>query len=184
MKKILLLLVGVFCFWSLSGPDVIKAESTASAELVRVDYNLPYPGILADNPLYFLKVFRDKVVLFALRDQTQKGFYLLLMSDKRLAGAKRLAEEKKMDLAAATLTQAEGFFQQAVDLAVGQKDGGKSEDLLVKLAASSAKHGEVIQAIVAKINLPQVQISLAESQKSRDKLAEVLLKVPRIGKED
>ncbi|HSW97310.1 MAG TPA: hypothetical protein VLF89_05800, partial [Candidatus Saccharimonadales bacterium] len=34
----------------------------------QIQYDLPYPGLLPDNPLYSLKVLRDKIVEFFISD--------------------------------------------------------------------------------------------------------------------
>src|SRR3989344_6985739 len=48
------------------------------------EYTLPYPGILPDNLLYPIKVFRDRIVSFLISDPLKKAEFNLLQADKRL----------------------------------------------------------------------------------------------------
>src|ERR1700704_2037322 len=38
-----------------------------------VDYTLPYPGLLPDSPLYFLKTFRDRLISFFISSPIKKA---------------------------------------------------------------------------------------------------------------
>ena len=49
----------------------------------KVIYNLPYPGLLPDNPLYITKIMRDKITDFLTRDNLKKAELYLLYSDKK-----------------------------------------------------------------------------------------------------
>jgi len=40
--------------------DMAKESTDGAAMKLKSEYALPYPGILPDHPLYFLKDFRDK----------------------------------------------------------------------------------------------------------------------------
>jgi len=44
------------------------AQSTPSAQIINVQYDLPYTGILPDNPLYFLKALRDNIYGMLITD--------------------------------------------------------------------------------------------------------------------
>ena len=94
MKKIFLALSFILIFFSLNlnksfaqGEMVLK-EATGSSETVSknkdIEYTLPYPGILPDSPLYFLKTARDKIVSFLISDPLKKAEFNLLAADKRL----------------------------------------------------------------------------------------------------
>jgi len=47
-----------------------------------IDYTLPYPGLLPDNPLYPLKMIRDRIILFLINDSAKRTEYYLLQADK------------------------------------------------------------------------------------------------------
>ena len=72
----------------LSVPVVVFAQDsgTQAAGLVPspINYPLAYPGILPDNPLYPLKMLRDRIVFFLINDPFKKAEFNLLQADKRL----------------------------------------------------------------------------------------------------
>ena len=39
----------------------------------KVLYNLPYPGLTPDNPLYFIKAVRDRIIDISTRDTLKKA---------------------------------------------------------------------------------------------------------------
>lgn len=122
-----------------------------------IDYVLPYPGMLPDNPLYIFKVLRDKVTTAFIADPTQRAFYFLFLSDKRLAAGEALRKKGNTGLAATTFLKSEDYFRQAVDLATKKR----SENLLAKLLVAGAKHSEVL----IKVNVPKAYQDSLESQK-------------------
>ncbi len=104
-----------------------------------IEYPLPNPGILPDSPVYFLKVARDQTILWFIKDPLQKAFYLLFLSDKRLAAG------------GISVVKAEDYFKQAVDQGVIAKKSGKdTTDLFSKFVVSSAKHEEIINSLLTK----------------------------------
>ncbi len=114
---------------------------SVASQVVAVDYKLPYPGMLPDSPLYFLKVARDQITLALITDKTQRAFYNLFLADKRLASGEMLWNQGKKDLATTTFLKGEEFFSEATNLASKLS----SEDLKIKLAVAAAKHGEVLE---------------------------------------
>lgn len=133
-------------------------------QVVGVDYPLPYPGMLPDNPLYFLKVVRDRAVTLVIRDPVKKGFYLLLLSDKRVAAGKMLLEKGKEGVGATTMIKAQDYFDQAVDIAAKQRN----EDLLMKLAVAGAKHEEILATF-------NVHLARQNNAKSLDRVLKLLV---------
>ena len=61
----------------------------------KVIYTMPYPGILPDHPLYFVKIVRVRINEFMTRDQLKKAEIYLLYSDKRVAMAMALTKKGK-----------------------------------------------------------------------------------------
>jgi hypothetical protein len=78
----------------------------------KVIYELPYAGILPDNPLYFLKQVRDVVLEFTTRDQMKKSEMLLLSSDKKVHMAQLLSKKGKSKLVIDVLDNAEKQFMK------------------------------------------------------------------------
>src|SRR3989344_8801851 len=80
--------------------------------LAKVDYYLPYPGVLPDSPLYKLKAMRDKVRLWLTFDEGRKAERELMYADKRINAAIALVEGSKMNLGVDTPTKAEKYLEQ------------------------------------------------------------------------
>lgn len=142
MKKLLFLTI---CILFLSFPQISFSQNATPSALKHVEYDLPYPGILPDSPLYFLKALRDNILFVFITDPLKKSEYNLLMADKRLASSKSLIDNKKYDLAITTLSKSGNYFDKAVQLAAEIKRQGKNADnILDKLLISSQKHQEII----------------------------------------
>lgn len=146
---ILIILSAIFFVFTYFKTPVFAQESTATSTaetvMTKSDYNLPYPGILPDNPLYFLKALRDKVVSFLINDSVKKAQFNLLTSDKRIAAAQSLVDKEKKELAITTISKSTNYFFNAV-AAVGEakKIGKETGGILTSLSASVKKHLEVI----------------------------------------
>jgi len=123
----------------------------------KVIYDLPYPGILPDNPLYTFKIIRDRVMEIMTRDYLKKAELYLLFSDKRAAMAMALADNGKDKLAVSTLSKGEKYFEKIPDILKTSKKQGvsPSSDLINRLKLSNSKHREIAQDLLKK--LPQGQ---------------------------
>lgn len=117
---------------------------TARALSQNVDYYLPYPGLLPDHPLYWMKMVRDRLGLLVVTKPEAKAEKLLLYADKRLGAAWALVDGNKVGLGVSTLTKAEKYLEQAVA-------AGQGEEFKQKLAKAIAKHGEVIGRLKAGV---------------------------------
>ena len=112
-----------------------------------VDYYLPYPGILPDHPMYWLKMIRDRVQLWLVGSSEAKAEKLLANADKRLGAGFQLIEGNKISLGVTTLTKAEKYLEQATQLGMSQEG---ALDLQKKLMKASQKHVEVLKLIREK----------------------------------
>lgn len=121
----------------------------------KVIYNLPYPGLLPDHPLYFVKIVRDRMQEFITRDNLKKAELYLLLSDKRVAMAQALAKNGKDRNAITTISKAEKYFEKIPRLLVDSKKQGvaASSEFVSRLRLSNAKHKEVIETFLKE--LPQ-----------------------------
>lgn len=144
MKRILILLILFFSF--ICVPNLVYAETTSPTPTPKVDYQLPYPGILPDSPLYFLKAFRDRVIIFLISDPLKKADFDLVSADKHLnAGVYLIAESGKQQLAASTISKGENYFEEGIkNLREAKKQGEDISDLLRRMSQSSLKHEEVL----------------------------------------
>lgn len=148
MKKLLFVILILFLF---SSKSVFAQTASLSGNIKHVEYDLPYPGILPDSPLYFLKVVRDNLLGFVITEPLKKADYDLLMADKRLTSASALIDKKNYPLAITTLSKAGNYFDKAIQNAATAKGEGKdASEILNKLWVSSQKHQEIIYNMVLK----------------------------------
>lgn len=130
--------------------SALSPEATASAG---ANYYLPYPGILPDNPLYFLKMFRDKVWLFLTFDSLKKSQTLLLFADKRLGAGETLIKGGKVDLGISTITKGEKYLEQAiVEAQKANKAGKDTKALSQQLLQAALKHQEVLNELLGQVS--------------------------------
>lgn len=180
VKKLLIgLIVIVIYIGSVFWGGKVRAQEGNNGG--KIEYALAYPGILPDSPIYFLKVARDKFMLWAIRDVHQKAFYLILLSDKRLVAGEALISKsnKSSDIGVMAVIEGEQYFSQAVDQAIAvKKAGADTNDLFSKLTVSSAKHTEVINNLLNKISgrdAEQLVKARRDNQNSRERVREVFL---------
>jgi len=145
-----------FLFYLIS-PSLISYSQTIVLSDKKVIYELPYPGILPDHPLYMLKMVRDKMIDLATRDNVKKAELYFLYSDKRVAMAITLAKKGKAKLALTTLTKGEKYFYKIPPLLTKAKTQGTSpsESLIYKLKLSNTKHKQIMDEVAKQI--PQGQ---------------------------
>ncbi|OGH48276.1 MAG: hypothetical protein A3A51_00555 [Candidatus Levybacteria bacterium RIFCSPLOWO2_01_FULL_39_10] len=127
------------------------ATSATKEAKLSVDYHLPYPGILPDNPLYKLKLIRDKIrELFTTNPEKKADFYLL-QADKRLAAGILLFEKGKGELSEQTISKGQNYLEKALIESQKAKDAKTSVlDFSAKIKASSSKHREEIEKLMEK----------------------------------
>lgn len=144
MKKVFLWAVFLLIFLlSFTKPDLAFAHS----------YELPYPGLLPDSPLYFLRVTRDRVVGFLISDPLKKTEYNLLQADKRLNAGIYLFNKGKVELAVSTISKAENYFEKAIEsMKIAKMQGIDIKEIGSKLLESSRKHQEVLIDLEKKAN--------------------------------
>lgn len=129
-----------------ASPATAPAQQNVAAMPENVDYTLPYPGILIDSPLYFLKQWRDSVMEWLIVDPARKVEFYVLQSDKNLNAGVLLNGQGKQTLASQVITTSSSDMQKAVTLAGSLKDQGKSVPVfeVEQLTNSLAKHEEVL----------------------------------------
>ena len=158
MKNILWLVLMVFFILSVSFSfSLITYSQSIVLNQSKVIYELPYPGILPDHPLYLLKATRDKMLDVFTRDNIKKAELYLLLSDKRTAMAISLVKKGKDKLALTTMSKAEKYFLKILPLLKASKKQGVNPqaELINKLKLSNAKHKEIIEDLIK--DLPQGQ---------------------------
>jgi len=143
-----------------------------SAAPTPIDYQLPYPGMFPDNPLYFLKVFRDNLTSFFLSKPIDKANFELLQSDKNVQASYLLVTQQqgKTLLAFQIFSQAQDDFSQAVIQAKNaKKQGYSTKEFADKLSSANQKHEQILQAIAQAAN----QTSSPTVQKEHDRAMEL-----------
>lgn len=132
---------------AVTNPTAVFPHAAGAGEQAeaKVEYYLPYPGILPDSPLYKLKAARDKVWLWLTFSPEEKAKRELLFADKRINAAVFLMEGGKEALGVTTATKAEKYLEQAVNRAVKlSEDSRDVKSLLSTLVTASAKHMEIL----------------------------------------
>lgn len=152
MKKILFLLALVSTIGLLSGNFAFAATKIDPTPTLteQLDYDLPFPGILPDHPLYPVKLFRDRILDNFTRDPVKKVQLKLLFSDKKLVMGQLLWEKQRFDLSESTLMEGEK------DLLIGTTSLSKLKyannlpaGLGDKLELAAKKHEEIISKLLS-----------------------------------
>ena len=126
----------------------IQPELQAEPTPTPVEYTLPYPGLLPENPLYKIKTFRDWLISILIADPLKKASFDVLQADKRLAASQMLFQEASpnVQLAIETLSKGENYFYSAVQqMQLAKKQGASMYDIVQKLRLSNAKHLEIVK---------------------------------------
>lgn len=178
---------------AISNPDVVHPNDSPAipmngteatlAGLVKMEYYLPYPGILPDSPLYKIKALRDRISLWLTFDPQEKARKELLFADKRVNAAIFLMQGGKVSLGVTTATKAEKYLQSAVGLALAESKKGKDvKSLLLELDKSASKHIEVLTDLATKVSgddNKSVEDAIKTSQASDNQLKQTLLELSR-----
>mgnify|MGYP001582946457 FL=1 len=166
------LLMSVF---SVSSP---QAAVDADAVTIKVEYYLPYPGVLPDSPLYRLKALRDKLQLAVTFDEVRKAEKELLYADKRIGAALVLVEGGKISLGVSTATKAEKYLESAINRAIRLSSQRDVKSLLLTLTKATTKHQEILEMISAKgggVEKEVLQRSSEQVGSLREKLSQAML---------
>lgn len=162
MKRLIFLgIFAAFLFTFLSGPTtVLSQEIDLSPSLVptatptpipqKVDYQLPYPGLLPDNPLYTFKAVRDKVIEFLISDPAKKAEFYLLASDKRVNTGYYLILKNQDDMGVLYISKSNNYLSMAEGQARLAKERGAG--VMQTIKASIRKHAEVIDQAKPKLD--------------------------------
>ncbi len=158
-KGLAIFVIILFSFFLLPNIALITQSQSLDIEEPSVIYSLPYPGILTDHPLYFVKEFRDTVLVFTTRDNIKKAQLYLHLSDKKMSIALQLAQKGKEDLSKRELMKAEDYFLKITPLLKEAKEQGNesSDDFIIKLEQSNAKHKEVIAQVMKELNEAEIE---------------------------
>jgi hypothetical protein len=123
-------------------------EPSASPTPTPVQYELPYPGMLPNNPLYVLKQVRDWILDKLIIDPVKKAEFYILQGDKRLAMGLMLSESGNAVLSEQTISKGEKYMNNAEQMLLTLKSQGKDVPSYITdhLTQALAKHAEVLTA--------------------------------------
>ena len=157
MKKIFLLALIVLFLFSLTatGRSFAKEEMEEAlinpTPIVKIEYQLPYPGLLPGSPLYPLKKLRDKIIEILTTDPLKKAEFFLLQSDKNLKTGVMLVERGEGKTAESTISKGENYFEQAIGKIISAKEEQANiDEVLGRTKLSAMKHQEVIKDLINK----------------------------------
>ena len=139
-------LIAFMLFLALVAPLFFRGGHVI-AEEGSISYDLPFPGILPDHPLYPLKTLRDRILEVLIRDQERKVEFYLLMADKRLNMGIMLSDSGKHKLAESTIANGEQFFLKGVEAMRESEVSNRDYNVAV------LKHKEVVKEL--RDNVPE-----------------------------
>lgn len=115
------------------------------------DFSLPDAGLTPDNPLYFLKAWKEKIQLFFTFGEENKTKQYLHLASVRLAEYQKMIKKGKADIADKTIKKYEDQLNRALDKAKKLKEKGKEiKNLSRNLEETTSKHLEVLQQNLEK----------------------------------
>lgn len=146
MRYKYLLVIFTLCFCLLTGRSyAVSPTISPTPEVKEINYQLPYPGILPDHPLYPLKVIRDKIYDLVLSDPVKKTEFKLLMADKRFFMGYLLFNQGKNKLCEQTVSKGSKYYEEAVlSFFKAEKEGRDLRTLRQKLIDASLKYQELL----------------------------------------
>lgn len=156
LKQALVLFAVIFTFFPVVSVSFAQ-ENPVSSETAQVvpqksTYTLPFPGMLPDNPLYFLKELRDGVIGFLISDPLKKAEFDLLKANKKIAEGVFLVNHKQNDeLAVSSVEEGNAFFADAItQIQTAKQNGMDTTALLGEMKSSAQKHEEVLTEMFEK----------------------------------
>lgn len=127
-----------------------ETPSPTPTPISYVQYDLAYPGMLPDNPLYKLKVLRNKFIAASIFNPLKKIDFYILQADKGILATAMLIDKNKIDLAQSTALKAENNFTLiAPQLYMLAKKPNK--DFFKRIETAGLKHQEVLMSIIKRI---------------------------------
>lgn len=141
--------VSAFAKGEVISPTV-TASPTAVMKLQKVEYTLPYPGMLPDNPLYFLKAGRDKLIEVLISNPLKKAEYYLLSSDKRLNTGYFLIIKDKDEKGVLYISKSNNYMHMAITNA--QKAGEPGIGVLKTISIAIKKHEEIVTELQKQVD--------------------------------
>lgn len=132
---------------------VVVSPTPTVTPTPKIEYFLPYPGILPDSPLYRLKMIRDRIGLIMTVDLLKRTEMQLLYADKRIGAGKVLIEGNQVPLGLSTLTKGIKYLENAInEVQKAKQKGLEVNGLVVRIRTASLKYEEILIGISEKVN--------------------------------
>jgi hypothetical protein len=158
MKKIgfwvsFLIFLLSFSFFVCKTYAVTEDLSASQSSKPEINYELPYPGLLPDSPLYFLRAIRDRISGLLISEPLVKAEFDLLQADKRLNAGIFLFNKGKISLALSTISKAENYFSEAIGkMGEAEKQGINTGEMKGKLKDALGKHEQELKNMAQKVS--------------------------------
>ncbi|MBI2032528.1 MAG: hypothetical protein HYV38_00625 [Candidatus Levybacteria bacterium] len=159
MRK-LIFLISIFLILLFNSPPVFAQTPTPEeTELletvtptpVRVEYQLPYPGLLPGSPLYPVKKLRDRIMEIFITDPLKKSDFYLLQADKNLATAIILFDRGRKEDSESTVSKGENYLEKSLSKAIDAKERQRYViETINRLELSSMKYQEILKGMSGK----------------------------------
>lgn len=130
----------------------LSVTSTSSA--TPGDYQLSWPGMLPDQPLYKVKILRDRLVLWLVKDPVKRIEYYLLLADKGMYATRLLIDKGNVPLALITALKAENNYTLLVTEYRWAYWYAKKlpSDLTQNIQRAAYKHQEILSGIISDLS--------------------------------
>ncbi len=164
-----IILAIVLLVFGFVGSVSAQEDLPSATESSKVDYQLSYPGLLPDHPLYFLKAARERVEAFFTSKPLNKAEFNLLQADKRVQASQMLAVKGKFELSQSTFSKAENYFEEAINNTLQAKTQGiHIDEVAKKLKDANIKHKEVLGNIVDALDKKNKKQFVTEAKRLTD----------------
>lgn len=130
--------------------SVHAQEPTPTPTPTVIQYDLAFPGMLPDHPLYKVKVLRDKLQLITTIDPTKRINLLLHFADKGMLAGAILVDKSQWRLAKETLLKAE-HNMTLLTPEFYKLEEPIDQALLKKVQTASLKHQEVLSKLRQRV---------------------------------
>ena len=153
VKRILLVLTAISLLL-VSTTSVSAQENTVQPSptpIQYISYDLAFPGMLPDHPLYKLKVLRDKIQIQLIADPEEKIEFYLRLADKGMLAAAMLVDKQNIPLAQTTALKAEHNITLLINELL-RAERAPSANLIERLKTASLKHQEVLSSLLPRVS--------------------------------
>ncbi|MBI3985222.1 MAG: hypothetical protein HY344_04810 [Candidatus Levybacteria bacterium] len=144
----------LFCGTTSFAQEKIDSSNAISTQSASVNYQLAWPGMLPDNPLYKLKVLRDKIMSKLVSDPIKKIEWDLIMADKTIYASLLLLDKGNIALAKETALKGEHYFTILVTdyKWAFWRHQGITQELDERIKTAALKHQEIFDKQAYKVS--------------------------------